>query len=139
MPEHIEIAIPAKASAGSDDKQAEAQLIAAGSIVGALAASTCCILPLALTVLGVSGAWMANLRALAPYQPAFIAVTAALLGYGFYLVYWRPKRACADDTACAQPVVPNRIVRAALWIATVVVILAFSFSFWFPLIVDYLP
>ena len=40
---------------------------AAGGMLGALAASSCCILPLALFTLGISGAWIANLTALAPY------------------------------------------------------------------------
>src|SRR3546814_4499833 len=42
---------------------------AAGSILGAIAASSCCILPLVLFSLGAGGAWIANLTALAPYQP----------------------------------------------------------------------
>ena len=36
---------------------------AAGGILGALAASSCCILPLALFMLGISGAWIGNLTA----------------------------------------------------------------------------
>jgi mercuric ion transport protein len=49
--------------------------------------AACCIVPLTLIVFGVSGAWMANLRAIAPYQPILIVMTIAVLGYGFYLVY----------------------------------------------------
>lgn len=122
----------------SGDKSSQ-RFVAAGGILGALAASSCCVLPLALTVAGVSGAWMANLRALAPYQPIFIAVTLALLGYGFYLVYLKPKRACADGAVCARPVVSNTIVRAGLWLATFIVLLAITFTYWFPLIVPFLP
>src|SRR3546814_17640073 len=36
--------------------------------------------------LGAGGAWIANLTALAPYQPIFIAATLGFLGYGFYAV-----------------------------------------------------
>lgn len=114
-------------------------LVATSGIFGALAASACCLLPLGLTLAGVSGAWMANLRALAPYQPIFIAFTAAMLGYGFYLVYWKPKRAYAEGMARDRPLVPARAVRAALWIATVIVTLSLTFAYWFPLIVPYLP
>ena len=42
-----------------------ARLAAAGGILGALAASACCILPLVLFTLGISGAWIANLTRLA--------------------------------------------------------------------------
>ena len=34
------------------------KLVAAGGVIGALAASSCCILPLVLFGLGVSGAWI---------------------------------------------------------------------------------
>lgn len=115
------------------------RVVAAGGILGAIAASSCCILPLVLTVAGIGGAWMANLRALAPFQPVFIAATVALLGYGFYLVYWKPKRACADGAVCVRPVVSSTIVRSALWLATFIVLLAITFTYWFPPIVPYLP
>ncbi len=39
-------------------------LIAAGGILGALAASSCCIVPLVLFGLGIGGAWIGNLTAL---------------------------------------------------------------------------
>src|SRR5258708_38748144 len=45
---------------------------AVGSLVGAVAASSCCMLPLVLFMLGVSGAWIGSLVRLAPYQPYFI-------------------------------------------------------------------
>ncbi len=95
------------------------RLVAAGGILGALAASSCCILPLALFMLGISGAWIGNLTALAPYQAYSLAITAAFLGVGYYLVYRRPKATCAEGQACARPL-PNRIVKLALWTATVI-------------------
>ena len=122
--------------AGDTGKQG---LMAAGGILGAIAASSCCLLPLGLTIAGVSGAWMANLRALSPYQPYFIALTIAFLGYGFYLVYWRPKRAFAEGAVCARPVVPDKVVKVALWLALLVIVLAISFAYWFPLIEPHLP
>lgn len=128
---------PPMASPGEDGSRQG--LIATGGILGAVAASSCCILPLVLTVAGVSGAWMANLRALAPYQPIFIAMTVAMLGYGFYLVYWKPNRAPADGAVCARPVVPGKLVKGALWLASAMVILAVSFPYWFTLILPYLP
>lgn len=123
--------------AGANDT-GQQKLIAAGGILGAIAATSCCILPLVLTVLGVSGAWMSNLRGLAPYQPYFIAATLGFLAYGFYLVYWKPKKACADGAACARPL-PNTLVRASLWLATVIVFAAITFEYWFPYIIPYLP
>jgi mercuric ion transport protein len=108
-------------------QQGRARWIAAGGILGALAASSCCILPLALFSLGISGAWISNFTALAPYKPYFAAGTIALLGYGYYLAYVRPKLACADGS-CARPL-PNRLVKTSLWIATGLVIIALAFDY----------
>ena len=77
-------------------------LIAAGSIIGAVLASTCCIAPLLLITLGVSGAWMGSLTALAPYQGYFIAATLVFLGSGFWYVYWKPKQARDSRQRSAQ-------------------------------------
>src|SRR5262245_60629008 len=92
-------------------------LLAAGGVLGALAASSCCILPLVLFSLGVSGAWISNFTRLAPYQPVFIAATIACLGSGYWLVYRASKVTCADGEACARPM-PNRLVRLGLILAT---------------------
>jgi mercuric ion transport protein len=104
------------------------RLLAFGGIAGALAASSCCIVPLLLFSLGIGGAWIGNLTALAPYKPVFVAATAGMLGYGFYLVYWKPKRACATDAACARPI-PNRFVQIALWVSTALVVVAAAFDY----------
>ncbi len=121
----------ADAAQDAVSERTRARWIAVGGIVGALAASSCCILPLVLFSLGISGAWIANLTALAPYKPYFAVGTIALLGYGYYLVYVRPKQACADG-ACARPL-PNRVVKSSLWLATVLVIVALAFDFVAPL------
>jgi mercuric ion transport protein len=115
------------------DNSAKAKLVATGGILGAIAASTCCIVPLALFSLGISGAWIGQLTALAPYQPIFITITVGFLSYGYWLVYRKPKAACAEGEACAQPL-PNRLVKAALWFATALVILAFAWPAIVPLI-----
>src|SRR5205809_5967620 len=111
-----------------DDNRRRQTLMAAGGLLGALAASSCCILPLALFGLGVSGAWIGNFTRLAPYQPCFVAVTLAFLGYGYWLVYRSSTRACADGEACARPL-PNRIVKTSLILATILVVAALGFDF----------
>jgi mercuric ion transport protein len=96
------------------------KFMAAGGVLGALAASSCCVVPLVLFSLGVSGAWISNFTRLAPYQPGFIAATFVFLGCGYWLVYRSKTRACAEGEACAQPL-PNGIVRASLILATILV------------------
>jgi mercuric ion transport protein len=100
-------------------------LTAIGGILGAIAASSCCVLPLLFVSVGVSGAWIGNLTALAPYQPYFVALTVAVLGYGFYSVYWRPQQACSDGK-CERPL-PSRAVKLGLWLGTVLVAVALIF------------
>lgn len=117
------------------DSGGHQRLAAAGGVLGALAASSCCILPLVLFSVGAGGAWIGNLTALAPYQPIFVAITLGFLGYGHYLVYWRAKKACADGTACARPL-PNRTVKIALWSATVLVVAALAFPYVAPWLLD---
>src|SRR5579875_3631942 len=85
---------------GSDRGKA---LISVGSILGAVAASSCCVVPFVLFTLGISGAWIGNLTALAPYQPIFVVFTFACLAGGFFMVYRRRKAVCADDSYCARP------------------------------------
>ncbi len=46
-------------------------LLAGAGLLGALLASSCCIVPLAFVTLGIGGAWMSNLTALEPYKPYF--------------------------------------------------------------------
>jgi mercuric ion transport protein len=115
------------------DVRRQERLIAAGGLLGALAASSCCILPLVLFSLGVSGAWIGNFAQLAPYQPYFIAATIGFLGYGYWLVYRSSKRACSEGEACARPL-PNRLVKAGLILATVLVVAALGFDFLAPLL-----
>ncbi len=111
------------------------KLTVAGSIVGAIAAWSCCILPLVLFSLGVSGAWIGNLTSLAPYQPYFIGVTIVLLGAGYWLVYRSSKRACADTKPCAHSV-PRRAVMIGLILATVLVAAAIAFDLFAPLFLN---
>src|SRR5258706_7572540 len=102
---------------GAESRRAQT-LLAAGGLLGALAASSCCILPLALFTLGVSGAWIGNFTRLAAYQPYFLAATLGCLGCGYWLVYRSSTRACADSEACARKL-PNRIIKTSLILATI--------------------
>jgi mercuric ion binding protein len=47
--------------------------------VAAILASTCCLGPLDMILLGFSGAWIGNLTALEPYRPFFIGVALVAL------------------------------------------------------------
>jgi mercuric ion transport protein len=102
--------------------------LAAGGIIAALGAASCCVVPFALFTLGVSGAWIGNLTALEPYQPIFAVLAAGMIGFGFYLVYRKPKAdaACADGSYCARPS-SARVAKIGLWVAVLLVIVAIGF------------
>lgn len=116
----------AQESYSMESSMRKAGLASMAGILAALAAASCCVVPFALFILGISGAWISNLTALEPYQPIFAAVTFCFLGYGFYLVYRKPKAACAEDSYCAKPS-SGRTTKIGLWTATVLVIIALGF------------
>jgi mercuric ion transport protein len=115
----------------SDDRKT-ARLMALGGVLGAIGASTCCIVPLILFSLGVSGAWVGNLTALEPYKPIFIVFTLGFLGYGYWMVYRKPK-ACVEGEACARPL-PNRLVKSALWVSTFLILIALFWNWIAPVV-----
>ena len=107
-------------------------LLLAGGLLGAVGASSCCLVPLALFGLGISGAWIANLTRLARYQPYFLGLSGACLVAGCWRV-WRARRtACADGEVCARPL-PSRVVMTSFALATILVAAAVAVDFVLPL------
>jgi mercuric ion transport protein len=93
-----------------------------GGLLAALGVcAACCLLPFTLMSVGVAGAWVSTLDSLAPFKWVFIGLTAGLLGYGFYAVYWKPRRSCSTGASC-QVCGTSRSVRVGLWIATILAI-----------------
>lgn len=89
-------------------------------ILAAVGASVCCVGPLVLLALGVSGAWIGSLTALEPYRPFFIGLTLLFLGFAFHRLYFA-RRACTPGSACANPRTLKH-QRLAFWIVTVLVL-----------------
>jgi mercuric ion transport protein len=116
------------AGQGVDGRQSVAGLLSIGGIIAALGAASCCVVPFALFLAGVSGAWIGNLTALGPYQPIFAAVALGFIGYGAYLVYWRPKAAFANGSYCARPA-SSRVAKIGLWSAGALVVIALGFPY----------
>lgn len=61
--------------------------------LAAILASTCCLGPLVLVALGLSGAWIGNLALLEPYRPFFIAGSVVALIFAARRIF-RPGQAC---------------------------------------------
>ena len=117
---------------GTEDRDAKKRIAATGSVIGAILASSCCIVPLVLVTLGASGAWIGNLTLLEPYKPLFATITFVFLSFGYWQVYRKREVACEEGSYCATPA-SDRIAKGALWSATILVLLALTIDFWAPL------
>ena len=109
----------------SSEPKGRTGLLAAGGLIGGVLASSCCVLPLALVSLGISGAWIGQLTALSPYQPYFLIAALALLGAGFWQAYWRKPEVCLPNSACAKPR-SGAVAKSVLWIGTFFVVAALT-------------
>ena len=119
-----------QAAEDADDRKRN--IFAAGGVIGAILASTCCVVPLLFVMLGISGAWIGNLNALEPYKPYFAGIALVFIGLGFRQVYFKAKPACVDGSYCAKPQ-SAVITKTALWLSTVVILLALTINWWAPL------
>lgn len=113
-------------------------LLSIAGIAAAIGASACCIIPLILFSLGISGAWIGNLTALEPYKPFFIGAAVIFLSIGFYKVYSKPKAEdCEEGSFCAKPD-SDRINKIALWSASFLIILAIFWPYIAPPLLEWL-
>jgi mercuric ion transport protein len=99
----------------------------AGSVLGGILASACCLVPVVFALLGLSGAAMAH--AFAPLRPYLLTATYGLLAAGFYLTYRPRPEACQPGESCAAPG-GGRVGRVMLWLVAVVVLLATTFPWY---------
>jgi len=84
--------------------------------LAALLASSCCVLPLALALAGISGAWISQLRVMEPYSDGLLVLAVAALAWAAWRIYGRSARAasvCEADEACL-PV--SQSVRSWFWL-----------------------
>ena len=100
-------------------------------ILTAVGASICCVGPLVLLALGVSGAWIGSLTALEAYRPLFIGLALLFLAFAFHRLYLA-RRVCAPGSACANPRTLKR-QRLAFWIVTILVLGLISVPWFAPL------
>lgn len=84
--------------------------------LAAIGASVCCVGPLVLLGLGISGAWVGNLTAMEPYRPFFIGLTLLFLGLSFRKLYLIPP-VCTPGTPCADLKTRQR-QRLLFWVVT---------------------
>lgn len=119
------------------DESAQKTIFAGGSILGAIAVTSCCILPLALFSAGVTTVWIGTLASLYAYKLYFFAGAAAFLVAGFYKTYRKPKAVeCAQGSYCASPI-SDRVNKVVLWSSAVLVAAALAFPYAAPLFLKF--
>jgi MerT mercuric transport protein. len=105
-------------------------VLAAGGLA-AILASTCCLGPLVLVALGVSGAWIGNLTLLEPLRPIFIGAALVALFFAGRRIF-RPAAACRPGEVCAIPQV-RAAYKLIFWIVVALVLIALGFPYVLPL------
>ena len=108
----------------------EKSALAAGGLAAVLA-SACCLGPLLLVSVGLSGAWIGNLTRLAPLRPIFICVALVSMVFAYRRIY-RPAAECKPGEICALPE-SRRAYRILFWIVSVLVLVALTFPYFLPL------
>ena len=93
----------------------------------AILASTCCLGPLVLVSVGISGAWIGNLTRLEPYRPFFV-----LIAFGALFLSWRsiyqPAPACRPGEVCAMPET-RRLYKVLFWASAFLTLLALVYPY----------
>lgn len=105
--------------------------LAVGGLAAVLA-SACCLGPLVLVSIGLSGAWIGQLTRLEPLRPWFLLVSVIALVFAYRLI-WRPALACRSDDICALPAT-RRAYKVLFWIIVALVVVGFGFPYvapWF--------
>ena len=133
----FQVAASDRGDAGTDIKDtAGKSILAGGGVLGAIAMTSCCIMPLVLFSLGVTGAWIGGLASLYQYKWIFFLITAGFLAGGFYMIYRKaPVSACVPGTYCAAPV-SDRVNKIALWSASILALVALAFPYVSPFWLD---
>lgn len=98
--------------------------LVAGAIA-AVGASACCVGPLVLVLLGVSGTWIGRLTSFERYQPTFTALTLIFLGLAFRKLFVT-QRMCASNIDCDDDRILRR-QRVVFWLVAVPLLLLLAF------------
>lgn len=112
-----------------DSKDGRSALVAGG--LAALLASVCCLGPLVLVAVGISGAWIVNLTALEPYRPFFLGAALVAMFFAYRRIF-RPAQECKPGEVCALPQV-RRAYPVVFWIVAALVLVALAFPYVLPL------
>ncbi|MDI1263297.1 MAG: mercuric transporter MerT family protein [bacterium] len=93
---------PASPESGRDTAKT---VLAAGGLLAAFGVASCCALPIALSMLGISAASLVGVGYLAAqYQTALFYSAVICLAAAAFIMWWqRRAQACTPGVVCARP------------------------------------
>ncbi len=109
----------------ASDRTGAGALLVGG--LAAILASTCCLGPLVLVALGLSGVWIGNLTRFEPYRPFFIAGALLALFVAGRQIF-RPVQACQPGETCAVSRT-RRVYKIVFWIVSTLVLIALLYPY----------
>lgn len=101
------------------------------SVLAAIGASLCCVVPLVLLSFGIGGAWMATLTAFEPLRPVFLGFAVLFIGLTFRKLYFTAPT-CEAGKPCADENVIRK-QRLIFWGVTVPLLGLLAFPWFAPL------
>ena len=103
----------------------------AGAAIAALASSACCLGPLVLLMLGISGSWIGNFAALERYRPIFVGIAILALFFAYRRIF-HPVAACGPNEVCSKPHI-RAVHKLAFVIVAALAVIAVAFPYILPL------
>jgi mercuric ion transport protein len=101
------------------------------SVLAGIGASLCCVAPLVLLSLGLSGTWVANLAIFEPVRPVFMGLALLFIALSFRKLYLT-HQACEPDKPCADDKVIRK-QRYIFWVMTIPLLGLLAFPWFAPL------
>lgn len=134
----VDQAQPAELPAHEPSPVGVGSVAALGAItgLGALAASSCCVLPLVLGGLGASAGVFTVLSVLAPLRAPLMVASALAVVVGWFF-YARRQAACGPDGSCTAPR-RSPAALALLSLATVLIVAAAASGYFEPTLIKML-
>ena len=98
--------------------------------LAAILASTCCLGPLLLVMLGFSGAWIGKLRGMEPYRHYFIAAALVAMFLAYRHIY-HPLKECKPGEVCSIPQV-RVSYKIIFWVVVALILVALVYPYVMP-------
>ena len=115
----------------TDEKKSWTSIAA---VLAAIGASVCCVGPLLLLSIGISGAWISSLASFEPVRPVFIILTLVFIGLSYRKLYLIPNN-CEEVESCASPDSQKK-QKLTFWVSSILISLLLAFPSYAPFFME---